>query len=317
MYVLVGFQNASKVPIEFSGNADMHLFFQCVGYEDRKSASRIACMDREQEEMLSGLEPGECVVYLPKSKWKHPIYGKSKEMEILEVSEQEISNNSKTYLRQFKWETLPERDITEQNVGDKEKKFLIDVCTEAYQYQGLTQRFERSGIRSAPTQQKVLRELIGKGFIEIAEIQLNERGRKTKLTQASVEAFSILGMKPWKKGPGLLATRAATHLMSEKLRELEWKVVHEGKLEGKAVDLLCTKEGRAVAIEIAGNPAHEGFNLVSNLKCEALEMHVVIALDKKILKRVNEKISVHLRLEDSERVQTMTLAFALSKKWRI
>lgn len=127
-------------------------------------------------------------------------------------------------------------------LAEKADLFLRDVLNQAHEFSALTGRFQRAGIRSASMQGRILKKLIGEGYIRTWDLAVG-RGRPLKLAEPTERAFGEYRVK-WKKTRGVLPTRAATEMVYAKICKLDgWSCLKEGALGDKQVDLLCRSKG--------------------------------------------------------------------------
>ncbi len=240
IHVVINFQNCCRVPVEISAACDAQLCFQTNDQRDRAAFQACANLTPEQADHLALLETGECVCFLPGTRWKVPFLGKVAEVQFCDVADEEIARQSQEFVKQFKWVPVEETGLP-IGFGDRERSgkldangeaFLRDVLNQAHEFSPLTQRFERAGIRSGTMQGRVLKRLIGDGYIKVWELAIG-RGHPIKLVGATGKALAEHGVEWRATGRGTLVTRAATQFMFQKLRRLDgWQVVREGTLDG-------------------------------------------------------------------------------------
>jgi hypothetical protein len=198
-------------------------------------------------------------------------------------------------------------------------RFMVNVTTESHEYNALTMRMEAAGIRSAELQQRVLKRAVTEGLVTVCELAVG-RGRPIKLVEATETGFAWTNAKPWAKTRGTLATRAASHLVHEKLRKLAgWTVVREGFVAGKQVDLVCRDtEGRLVTVEIAGaaGAAHEAHNALHCLAQPEVWKHVVVGVSLNVVDGVRKKFAGFEKLRAGERLAVEPLTRVLREDWK-
>ncbi len=319
--VIAGFQNISKVSVEFSGNADVHISFQCIDKRDRQAFGNHANLQPAQAEQLAFLKPSECACLLSRSNWKRALIGTVPHVDFQPTDDQDLLEKSKTYCEQFSWQPLEEPAPPEEasKLGDIDaERFLLDVLNQKFEECTLTQRFTRTGIRSSAKKSQVLKKLQGDGWIKVWQLPVKQ-GAPWKIAEPTKKAFEAFGVT-WKKARGNCPTRVAMILVLNKVKKLEgWQVVREGTLrdhdDQKQVDLLCRDpENQVVTVEIAGNPDHEIANCLFCLryKKEVIRKHVVIAVDKQILEQVKKKFTEFPEIANDDRVEAITLSEALS-----
>jgi len=120
----------------------------------------------------------------------------------------------------------------------------------------------------------------------------------------------MLKVERWKKGRGVLPTRAATFFLHRKFSLLEgWSCLLEGDVEGKQVDLLLhDSSGRRIGMEVAYSIDHEVFNARHCLK--HVDRHVVVCTSKKSLEGVEKRFKECSDLV-SGKVEVLVLSRAL------
>lgn len=319
--VILGFQNAGKAPIELTGNCDALIFFQSVDARDRYAIKRTANLSHDQTELIGILNPGQCVLSLSRcDDCKYPVFGIVEELPHQPPSNEEMELGSKEFLKDFHWETLSQEasldnKVSEQTQDNQAQTFLKDVLNQKHEFSGLTERFQRTGIRSATKQGNVIRELIQDKYIQIYELAIG-RGRPIKLVEPKEKAFQEFGIS-WEKTPGILPTRAATEFLYRKLSQLpEWKWTREGKLGDKQIDLLGrNKDGEVITGEIAHSTGHEVHNAKHCLGFSEVKKHVVVATSKKALEEVKRAFEKWPDLAEDKRIEALVLSQALSDKW--
>ncbi len=199
------------------------------------------------------------------------------------------------------------------------QRFLRDVADERHEFDGLTQRFVRADVRSASRQQAILGKLQGAGgWIRLWPLAVG-KGRPVKLADPTEKTLKALGLAGRKnRGRGVLPTRAATHLLTEKLRALPgWTVLPEGDLHGKQVDLLCRdEEGKLVTVEVAHTAAHEPHNARHCLRQGEVRRHAIVATSKAVERDVRRLLEKIEGLADDPRLEVLVLSQALLKKWK-
>lgn len=318
IYLVAGFQNPSEAPIEWIANSSL-LGFQLIDWRDREVFGNAAGLSRAQKEFLAQLDRGMCVCFLPGlSAWKSAFLTVVPEVAFSTPSES-IAAQSKAFLSRFAWKPLGEI-TTGQDAGEREfdqatERFLRDVLIQAHLQSGITERFERAGIRSASKQGKTIRDLCAGGWIKVWPLAIG-RGRPLKLVEPTEKALEHFGVS-WKKTRGSLPTRVATQMLEKKFRSrLGWTCVLEGQLVGKQVDLLLRDErNRVVCVEVENSVEHCMHNALHCLSCDEVRKHVVVCLTKKGLDAVKQKFAGFTELAGNERVEPIMLSRALGEGW--
>lgn len=316
----INVQNASKLPVELLGNADALFFFQCTDERDKRVCRDAAGMTPEQADELSRLEPGTCVCYLPRTGWKRPFIGIVPRLDFTTPDKRVLREWSEGMLQRFEWIPLGSKAAGPSpppELGEQEERFLRDVANAAHEFSKLTPRFERSGIRSASAQARLIKKLVAGGYLRLWEVSVG-KGRPIKLCELTPKSAERLGVD-WKESNQDLPTRFAKQAIDTKMRGLlGWQVQTEGGLtdrggRAKKVDILCRDPfNKVVAIEIAGASAdHEVHNALFNLRCEEVRKHVVVAVSKPVLAEAKKKLAEIPELAGSDRLELLTLARAL------
>jgi hypothetical protein len=185
-------------------------------------------------------------------------------------------------------------------------------------------RFERVGIRSGQEQVRILKKLVGDGWVRVSELSKG-RGRPQKLVEGTQHAFRTFGVEWPRQGRGELKTRAATASLQDKLSKQPnvEAVVPEGVVGrdvdgvGKQVDLLVRFcDGGVAGVEVAGASAkHEATNALWNVRA-GVRRHVVVCTDQRVADDVRKALAKHEELQD-DRVEVVTLARALGEDWTL
>ena len=319
----INFQDASRAPIELSGNCNVQISFQGTDQRDRDAFAQAANLTREQADVIKSLRNAECVCSMVRGEWKSPFIAKVEELEFVNVSDGEIARRSQKFLKQFPYVPVQETGeaIAAPKAGEKSpidanaSKFMHDVLNQAHEYSPIGKRWERAGIRSASMQQRILKRLAGEGFIKIYEMAMGKGGH-WKFVEPTKKAFEEFEVEAWRpSGRGNLPTRVATQYLFQQLKKLEgWQCVKEGNLAGHQVDLLCREEdGRAVSIEIAGNPGHEVHNAIAVLS--ETTKHYVVCVSEEVKEKVKKNFSECEELRDCEKISVIAISEALGEKW--
>jgi len=276
IHLLVNVQNCSLCPVEMTSNSDLLISFSYADWRDRNAFSKCANLTVEQTAALARLDVSSrqyCCV-LPRSNWKYPFIATVPFVEFQHVSDDVINRQSQEFAQRFDWMPIEEDKgfaFEDSDGGDKfnqqVRNFLNDVLNKVHEFSRLTNRWQRAGVRSAATQNRMLKQLIAQGYIRVWDLAVNSRGAPIKLVEPTDKAFEEYGVS-WKaSGRGVLPTRAASDFVFEKLNQIKgWQVVKEGVLEDKQVDLLCRDlDNRVVTVEIANSPGHEVHNAMACL----------------------------------------------------
>lgn len=319
---VIGCQNASTAPVEIAGNCDGLYSFACLHEKDKHAVSNMINLNLDQKAKLATLNRGQCVCRLTSSdsNWNEPFLLNVTRLERQEVDDFTIQRMSHEAVKGFHWKPIPSDsqsvDLGE-SVGDQQvEAFIADVVNQTHEFSGLTQRFQRAGIRSGQKQGSIIRDLINEGLIRIYTLAVG-RGRPIKLTEPTPKLLEEKNVR-WKTTRGVLPTRAATQFVYQKIKKLDgWQCTREGRLGEKQVDLLCRdSENRCVTIEIAHSHSHEVHNALHCLRSggDELRRYIVICTTRQTMVAVKKKFSEFLELSD-EKVEVITLAKALSEDW--
>ncbi|MCP4250635.1 MAG: hypothetical protein GY778_26640, partial [bacterium] len=322
IHLIFAVQNPSVVKNEVFNNVDLYLSFRLTDGRERRAIGDAFNLDAGQMDYLATLPQQAAVCFLPHSPVKRSIllnlpFVHADGWRAMPVA---------SFLQELSW--VPREQTEEGGAGDRgddkfdeqTERFLRDVLNQAFEFSGLTLRFERAGIRSASKQGSVIKRLIGDGYLKIWPLAVG-RGRPIKLCEPTVKAFELIGVGEWNKGPGSLPVRAATAFLYKKLTQmLGWNWQKEGKLSDgkdcKAVDLLGRDpDNRVVAVEVAGTEKHEAHNALANLAFPEVRKHVVVCLSNSVLRAVKTKLEGFPELRGNERIEVLTLAKALGDGW--
>lgn len=324
IHLVFNFQNASLCPVELLSNSDAIFSFKQVDERDRQTVRQVANLNEDQADYLAGLDPGQCLAFFPKSDWKYPILCKTPIQKLISTSNQEILDLSERAVRGLHWtpeESQPvASDDQEAPTADEgqpsgieqaAEAFMKDVLNQGYEFSPAMQRWERAGIRSASTQEAVLKNLLNQGLVNDDRLPLNLRGPSIVLYEPTAKALNQYGVH-WKpRGRGKLSTRAATHHLMEALSGIEGiRPIREGTLEGKQVDILIHhQDGSITTLEIAGATGkHEVHNALHCISIPEVKKHLIVCLGSKVMNEVKRRINAHAELKKNPKLEISLLS---------
>lgn len=340
IHLIANFQNTSQVPIEVLGNSDALICFQSVAEQDTKAMAQAARLTPEQQIRLGVLDKGQCICFFPRMGWKTAFVGRVPYVSASEPDLPDLKRKAREMLKSITTNVAPPEENDEEDfeeapfeeappaekpstIEKHEERLINDVLIQTHEFSPMKSRYERAGIRSASTGEAVQKRLLDKGLIRVDTLAVG-RGRPILLCEPTEKLLSERNVA-WKKTNGKLATRAASWMVENKLKQLDgWAAQREGILrangltgeEQKKIDFLCRHDsGQVVSIEIAGNADHEAHNALFCLSCQEVSKHIVIALSREILREVKRRFNGHSELKGNRSITLTLLSEVLKDGW--
>ena len=159
---------------------------------------------------------------------------------------------------------------------------------------------------SAGKGNRYVKKLMQQGFLQAHEINLGGRGGSIKFLELTDQGYKAIGMKP-KAGIGKGAGFEHgfwQHHISEQAKGLPGvrKVMIEGQLMDKFIDILIEAENEKIGIEIAMNPDHEKINVEKDVAAGCSK--VIIGCKDKLTLETVLKMVVDFTDDIKDRIAT-------------
>ncbi|RKY12778.1 MAG: hypothetical protein DRP65_00215 [Planctomycetota bacterium] len=258
-------QNPSLLTIPALGNTGVTICMNLKHGDDVEAAGKALTLPRENWDYIGRLPVGHAIVKLP-DRWVSPFLVQFPQFPVSTsfktpqtVRKDSRSPSLKRTVEELRSalneaiRALPEpdrRENKEQEIGARERSLLLDIAKHPLSV--ITERYQRLGW-SAHTGTKLKQRLLEKDLIEQEKVSVPD-GSVTLLKLVSqgkglVESWGIK-VKALPKNASL-EHEYHKELATRRYRQMGYNVQKEVPIgDGKAVDLVATKDGKRVAIEI-------------------------------------------------------------------
>nr|AGF92868.1 hypothetical protein FLSS-2_0029 [uncultured organism] len=249
-------------------------------------------LNEDQAEILEELDVGEAVMKV-KGKWDEPFLVKVDPVELSNVSDREVREHSKNFLKEMEEYVVPREKKTSERKSKKEKseevtkqEHLLLENIARFPYLSISERKEKLGWGNSRLS-NMRKKLRSKGYIRKKRLKKPEGGRGSTLTilEATGKARKYLkeqGIKTKYIGRGGAVHSYYMQWFLDNLKRKSVDVSYETDIGGISVDLFIVKRsGKTQAIEIEVSSSENTLNKLKKL----LEMvdRVLIVSDKKVL----------------------------------
>lgn len=258
-------QNPSLLSIPVLGNCGTTIALNLKHMSDVDAAGKTLTLPHENRYYIGRLPCGSAIVKLA-DRWQKPFLVRFPQFPIVSsVSKPEVERKlsrgdslrqSVDELRSAVNEAIralpaPDRkEKKEQGIGNQEKSLLIDVAKHPLSV--VTERYARLGC-SAHMGTKIKRRLLEMGLIEQEKVSVpNGSVTLLKVTEKGKSLLSLEGIKV-KTLPknASLEHEYYKQLVAEQYRKEGYTVEEEVPIgDGKTVDLVASRDGKRIAIEI-------------------------------------------------------------------
>jgi len=258
-------QNPSLLSIPVLGNCGTMIALNLRHMSDIDAAGKALTLLHENRYYIGRLPVGSAIVKLA-DRWQKPFLVRFPQFPIVSsVSKPEVqrklsrSDSLKRSIDELSSAVneailaLPAPDRREKNelgIGPQERNLLIDIAKHPLSV--VTERYARLGW-SAHTGTKIKRSLLEMGFIKQEKVRVpNGSVTLLKATEKGEEFLASEGVqvKTLPKNASL-EHEYCKKLVAEQYRQKGYNVEEEVHIgDGKAVDLVATKDGKRIAIEV-------------------------------------------------------------------
>jgi len=258
-------QNPSLLTIPALGNTGVTICMNLKHGDDVEAAGKALTLPRENWDYIGRLPVGHAIVKLP-DRWVSPFLVRFPQFPVSNsfktpqtVKKDSRSPSLKRTVEELRSalneaiRALPvpdRRENKEQEIGARERNLLLDIAKHPLSV--VTERYKRLGW-SAHTGTKLKQKLLERGLVEQEKVSV-PKGSVTllKLTGQGKRLVESWGIKV-KALPKNASLEHEYHkeLATRRYRQMGYNVQKEVPIgDGKAVDLVATKDGKRVAIEI-------------------------------------------------------------------
>ncbi len=260
---------------------------------DINKASGLCLLDEEDKKHLSMLPVGLGIVKL-QDRWRRPFLVRFPLMNIQKglVSDEMIEGYSVdastgsglTGSRVAKINGFQRIPIGDKALEHDALALIEDVLT--HKDDGVKVRYERLGLRSE-TGTRIKEQLIGRGWLEGHVVPI---GRTRKLIlRLTKDAREALGLGVGGNGRESLVHEYWKRWYARRFKEQGYHVETEAQRVGGRVDVLATKEGQRIGIEIETGKSDAVSNVRNGLR-EGFDKVVLIAVNKSALRNVEARL---------------------------
>jgi len=258
-------QNPSLLTIPALGNTGVTICLNLKHGDDVEAAGKALTLPRENWEYIGRLPVGHAIVKL-QDRWVKPFLVRFPPFPVSNSflppqakrrdSGSDLVRQSVDELRSAVNEAIralsdgPRRENNEGLIGTQERSLLLDIARHPLSV--VTQRYSRLGW-NVYAGTRVKAKLLEKGLVEQEKVSVpNGSVTLLKVTEKGRELLMLQGVevKTLPKNASL-EHEYYKELVAERYRQLGYKVEKEVPIgEGKAVDLVASKDSKRIAIEI-------------------------------------------------------------------
>jgi len=270
-------QHPSLISIPALGNTYCTIAMNLKHSRDISTIGEAMLIEQKEREYLGKLEVGYGIVKL-QGRWFKPFLVKFPLVEVKKgkVTDEDVKRKMQglsDVAGEIRTDLGESRDIrairAEDNMRDnqylelreKEREFLEDVMK--YRTSGISERYKRLGL-SVDEGNRIKNYLLSSNIIISSDVSTG-RGRikYLELSRKGKELLSKMGLEIEDERKGGAEHEYWKHRMAEVLRKQGYDVELEKAVkDGGAVDILATKEGKSLAVEVETGKS----DAVSNIK---------------------------------------------------
>ena len=292
--IVVVDQHPHLISSSVLGNSYTSICLNQKNPSDINKAAGISLVDDEDKRYFSMLPVGQAIVKL-QDKWRKPFLV---EFPLMNFQKGLVTDSFLArYLRSsstgsgskkpevFKYAQVPQVQLFDNALDDSAFILLEDILT--FPDDGVKIRYKRLGL-SAGTGNRLKEQLLDQGWLEDQVVELGKtRKVLLRLTKTGKEALGLDGKTPERAS---LVHEYWKRFYAQRFKEQGYKVCIEAPRKSGNVDLLASKEGESIAIEIETGKS----DIIRNVKQDLLsgfDKVLVVAVDKKALGKVERELA--------------------------
>lgn len=285
-------QNPSLLTVPALGNTGVTICLNLKHGDDVEAAGKAMTLPRENWDYIGRLPVGQGIVKL-QDRWLKPFLVRFPQFPISSSSHHPQakrrdsgSDSVKQAIEELRSalneaiSALPQQDRGEKEISEiatRERDLLVDIAKHPLAV--VTKRYARLGW-NARTGTEIKQTLLERGLIEqerisvpngsVSLLKVTKKGQKLLIRSEGMEVKALpknasLEHEYWKE------------LVAERYRQMGYKVEKEVPIgEGRAVDLVASKDGKRIAIEIETGKSDARANVK---KCREVGFDEVIVLN--------------------------------------
>ena len=259
-----------------------------------KAAGISMIQDTENKMYFSMLPVGQAIVKM-QNRWRWPFLvqvpridvkkGAVTDTELIRYLRRDKPRSARNALKPQAGGQVPQIRLDDHILDDQALVFLKDIC--AHPDDGVKARYKRMGM-SGGRGNRIKEELIEEGWLQ-AEVIPVERTRKTFL-RLTPRAKQAVGAESAKSTRESIAHAYWKQFYAHRLRKQGYEVMLEAPRTGGQVDVLASRDGERLAIELETGKSGVVANVRNDLH-SGFKNVIVVATDKGALTTIERELA--------------------------
>ncbi|MFH1014748.1 MAG: hypothetical protein V1762_02350 [Nitrospirota bacterium] len=282
-----------KIMFTLSDAVDADRILDAMGIHDREQKDFARNISKENRETITRFSfpyTKPFFSFVPQL----PIIEKLDTIEITKEEKRQCNSRHVSIFQSIK-PRMPYQDIEEQNEPEKETaamELVKDILNDIY-YRPFVSSTERAYDLSLSSEKakRIYRFIENECLAEPIALNLTGRGGHSKFYCIIEKGYNLIQKPPKPEGSG---GRGKEHIftqnyLKEHLAKKGYEAEIEREIEGKKIDLFCTKDGQKIAIEICVSTFKtEYINVIKDTgKCDRI---VIVCADSNAKKKLLEEL---------------------------